>query len=89
MTQYTRRQMDYVISPSGQFNRSGGSIRKTMKKPAFYHWIDQEQAARKQHVEIARITGIGTGRMLDIGAETAPIWDIFNSRAGSVWDRNR
>jgi SAM-dependent methyltransferase len=60
--------MDYVISPSGQFNRSGGSIRKTMKKPAFYHWIDQEQAARKQHVEIARITGIGTGRMLDIGA---------------------
>lgn len=39
-----------------------------MKKSEFISWIDPSTAAQKQHAEMARLTGIGTGRMLDIGS---------------------
>ncbi len=37
-----------------------------MKKPAFYSWIDHQKAAEAQLGEIARLTGLGQGRMLEI-----------------------
>lgn len=39
-----------------------------MNKPAFYDWIDHRRAAERQHAEIARLTGVGTGRMAEIGS---------------------
>lgn len=32
----------------------------------FFHWIDHRTAAQRQHAEIARITGVGNGRMLEL-----------------------
>ncbi|MFB3785056.1 MAG: class I SAM-dependent methyltransferase [bacterium] len=39
-----------------------------MNKPAFFDWLDHRRAAERQHAEIARLTGIGTGRLLEIGS---------------------
>lgn len=39
-----------------------------MYKPAYYHWTDQTLAAKRQHAEIARLTGVGIGRVLEIGS---------------------
>ncbi|MDX9754221.1 MAG: class I SAM-dependent methyltransferase [bacterium] len=36
-------------------------------QPAFTMWIDPHKAAARQHGEIARLTGLGQGRMLEIG----------------------
>lgn len=32
----------------------------------FFHWMDHTTAAQRQHAEIARITGVGNGRMLEL-----------------------
>ncbi len=47
---------------------SGADHLTPMKKPVFYEWIDHRRAAERQHAEIARLTGIGTGRLLEIGS---------------------
>lgn len=39
-----------------------------MEYPHFYQWIDHTKAAQRQHAEIARLTGVGNGRMLEIGS---------------------
>lgn len=39
-----------------------------MYKPAYLNWIDPAKAAERQHAEIARITGLGIGRLLEVGS---------------------
>ena len=51
-----------------------------MYKPAFYHWIDAERAAKNQHAEIARLTGLGaTGRLLEIGSGDGAYLEYFQN----------
>ncbi|MDP8245710.1 MAG: methyltransferase domain-containing protein [Candidatus Hinthialibacter antarcticus] len=51
-----------------------------MYKPAFYHWTDAERAAKSQHAEIARLTGLGaTGRLLEIGSGDGAYLEYFQN----------
>lgn len=51
-----------------------------MYKPAFYDWIDIERAAKNQHAEIARLTGLGaTGRLLEVGSGDGSYLDYFQN----------
>ncbi len=51
-----------------------------MYKPAFYDWTDIERAAKNQHAEIARITGLGaTGRLLEIGSGGGGYLEYFQN----------
>lgn len=49
-------------------------------QPPFRDWIDAPVAAERQHAEIARITGIGTGRMLEIGSGDGAYLKYYQDR---------
>lgn len=50
-----------------------------MEKPTFYRWIDHTRAAQNQLAEIAKLTGLGQGRMLDIGCGDGSYLAFFQS----------
>ncbi len=37
-----------------------------MSQNEFIHWMDHRAAARRQHAELAKLTGVGNGRMLEL-----------------------
>ncbi|MEW6238033.1 MAG: methyltransferase domain-containing protein [Candidatus Omnitrophota bacterium] len=51
-----------------------------MSHSPFYDWIDHRLAAERQLVEIARITGLGQGRMLEFGCGDGAYLAYFQSR---------
>ncbi len=50
-----------------------------MEKPTFYRWMDHTRAAQNQLAEIAKLTGLGQGRMLDIGCGDGSYLAFFQS----------
>lgn len=50
-------------------------------KNDFYDWIDHRKAAQYQHAEIARITGIGNGRMLELFSGDGAYLSYFQEKS--------
>lgn len=51
-----------------------------MKQPVFTEWIDPALAAERQHAEIAKITGVGNGRMLELFSGDARYLKYFQDK---------
>ena len=51
-----------------------------MGKPDFYYWMDHQKAAERQHAEIARLTGVGQGRMLEFFSGDGAYLKYFQDR---------
>ena len=51
-----------------------------MRKPDFYLWMDHPKAAERQHAEIARLTGVGQGRMLEFFSGDGAYLKYFQDR---------
>jgi SAM-dependent methyltransferase len=47
----------------------------------FFDWMDHRKAAQRQHAEIARITGVGNGRMLELYSGDGTYLSYFQEKS--------